>query len=481
MMQFFKKSKLVYPGIYLLIVTFIIAAFLIKQIGTSYQDFSEGNYLYLSSIFFKGVPYKDFLVPHPPVLFIIGAVLTKIAGSIYHIRAFNLVIYLAGALLFYRLSKKVIKNDWLALLAGVLYFILPLSSIWFMTFTMEVYLKLMVLIALNILIPLEKLNGKKTIAVALISVVMVYIKYSAVPVVGAIALSLYIFRKDLFYKYTFIVASIGLGVFLFLQAITNGLFLEQTFFIRSIIPKKAEVDRYISSLYALIEFIPFIFVNVLVGYRSWVEKNSSVFTASAISVFYFLVFFITLNVGTYNYIYYPVEPVLLLSLFYFLNKKRDMKKPFYTIPTIVGVFFCGLVLVYSLQIFPYKIEYIRNPIDSNSTRKVVEIIRKNSSPGDRIIAPPFFAVASNRRIARDFSDIFMWSIIANYGKGKEWQQKAVEQIAKDVSEGKPAVILVDQHVKSMSAIMNRIDVKYKKIGTFEFVINRGDIEVYVRN
>ena len=90
---------------------------------TAFSMYDEGVYYYQSVLFARGqAPYRDFFVPQPPGLLLVGAACERIGAEITGVRAFNWLCGLVLLLQTYRLACRVSgqENESCAPLAPVL-------------------------------------------------------------------------------------------------------------------------------------------------------------------------------------------------------------------------------------------------------------------------------------------------------------------------------------------------------------------------
>lgn len=135
-----------------LIVFAVYAGFVVPQWGEGYIDFGDGNYMYIASRIAEGtVVYRDILAPQPPNHLFLGAGLVKLHDAIHPslpetlqrdhpiliFRAFSLLLQLATFLLVIRLGGRAWGSAAAGIAAGAVYLALPLNLWWGMAYQSE--------------------------------------------------------------------------------------------------------------------------------------------------------------------------------------------------------------------------------------------------------------------------------------------------------------------------------------------------------
>lgn len=128
------------------------AAFVVPQWGEGYIDFGDGNYMYIASRIAEGaVVYRDILAPQPPNHLFLGAGLVKLYDAIHPslpealqrdhpilvFRAFSLLLQLGTFLLVIRLGGRAWGSAAAGIAAGAVYLALPLNLWWGMAYQSE--------------------------------------------------------------------------------------------------------------------------------------------------------------------------------------------------------------------------------------------------------------------------------------------------------------------------------------------------------
>ncbi|NTU72949.1 glycosyltransferase family 39 protein [Candidatus Roizmanbacteria bacterium] len=461
---------------------------LFKQINSNYADFSEGNYLYISKQIAQGIfPYRDILIPHPPILFFWGAFIMKFVSHIFVLRGINLVIYLISVILLYRLVVVAFKDRLLALVASVCSLFLPLSMMWWPTFTPEILLRLFILVALNLLIPLSTVSHRKIWVVTAVSLLMFFTKYNAILFVIAVFIVLLTVNKHYALRYIFGFGVLVLLIVGVLQFGTQGAYLHDTLFVRGNIPLKSDLGILRAVSVPLLYYLPLLTSALLLCYKALRQKQMNTTLIYIVSILYFIGFFLVLFEGTYSYILYPIEPLLLVGAVYgaislFSRKKRIFfKSKLAVIILYFNLFLSCLTFIYFLQIFSYRLYFATNKHDALVMEKIVTRIEKTSNPSQLILTPPYLAYLSNRTIDRQFSDTFMWLMLYLYDKNEQTKvDYYLSSITSAIKLKRYPVIIMDWRYQQISEINAAVTSNYKLVAKYTLLINENEtLEVYV--
>lgn len=148
------------PWILFALACLVEAVFVGAMWSEAYIDFGDGNYLYIAGRIADGlVPYRDILAPQPPCHLFLGAALTLLARALgwatplFLARAASLAMRLASAGLVASIARRAWGRDGVGALAGVIYLGLPIGLWWSMGWQSEpleiFFLLIMARLALN--------------------------------------------------------------------------------------------------------------------------------------------------------------------------------------------------------------------------------------------------------------------------------------------------------------------------------------------
>ena len=122
-------------------------------------------------------------------------------------------------------------------------------------------------------------------------------------------------------------------------------------------------------------------------------------------------------------------------------------------------------------------------LDEYQTMKIVEMIQKNTKPDSLILAPPHYAFIAQRRIAEDYSELFLWSLKyqnERQDKQRERGVQTVERIEALLKAKKIAFIALDlNQTARIPEIRTAIDANYTPLRDTEFKTLNTRLQFYI--
>lgn len=211
-----------YPVVFLLFVVLFLVLGLIG-IDHSCLDAADSTYLVTSRALANGqMPYRDFLVAHPPLLFLLGTPLAKMGGEVIPFRVFILLLMVGLGIAVWRLATKITANAKLAMLAGTLTLFAPLGLFFSKTFINDY---LVSLIAVLIILLLMGKSRTTMAAAGALSVIGTLAKLTILPFLLVGVIYVLIFRRKLSWIYIAVTLGGSLAAALIIQVITDGAYL----------------------------------------------------------------------------------------------------------------------------------------------------------------------------------------------------------------------------------------------------------------
>ena len=211
-----------YPVVFLLFVVLFLVLGLIG-IDHSCLDAADSTYLVTSRALANGqMPYRDFLVAHPPLLFLLGAPLAKMGGGVIPFRVFILLLMAGLGIAVWRLATKITANAKLAMLAGTLTLFAPLGLFFSKTFINDYLISL---IAVLIILLLMGKSRTTMAAAGALSVIGTLAKVTILPFLLVGVIYVLIFRRKLSWIYIAVALGGSLAAALIIQVITDGAYL----------------------------------------------------------------------------------------------------------------------------------------------------------------------------------------------------------------------------------------------------------------
>jgi len=479
----------------LIILYGLVVAF---HFSEAYIDFGDGNYLYISSRLADGlVLYRDIMAPQPPCHLYLGSLLIRlgrgIGSPLYTVRAFSLLLHLATMLVIFLIGKKVFGKRLEGLIAAFLFLILPIGFWWSQGYQSEGLL--IFLLVLSFYFYIDFSPGSMRIA-AILGTLAMFTNMTAAPYVFFNTLYLLFRKRRLFLHYFLPMLVLVVVGILFMEAVTQGHYLENVFFNQVGTFPHPKLNRGMSVWnYAFGKI-----VNEGKDIMTW-EGGYILFCLVGMILFLlrgenreggreyigWYVFFSLCSIvfvskgGTMEYIFTIGEPFVVLFFAHAIAL-------FWRGPLYYGAAFrcfewkdssrlVSLVILVFLLIanFYIGIFYIRNTLRGDTyelsdakIREVKEIINTHTRRGDAILAPPYYAFITGRRIVEEYSENYIWTI--KYVNEMYVQEKPGDgvkkalAIAKSLSEKKVPLVLLDMaQTGKIPPIMQEIEKNYEPL------------------
>ncbi len=211
-----------YPLVFIVFLVLFLALGLVG-IDHSCLDAADSTYLITSRALAEGqMPYRDFLVAHPPLLFLLGAPLAMLGAGVLPFRIFILLLMAALGLAVWRLAMRLTANSRLAMLAGVFTLFAPLGLFFSKTFINDYLVSLIAVLTILLLM------GKSRTAMAgagVLSVLGTMSKLTILPFIVICVVYVLIFRRKLAWIYITVALLGSAAAALFIQGVTDGAYL----------------------------------------------------------------------------------------------------------------------------------------------------------------------------------------------------------------------------------------------------------------
>lgn len=441
-------------GLFAIVYALLVAS----HLSIAYIDFGDGNYLYISSRVADGVVlYRDILSPQPPFHLYLGAVLIWIGralgSALYTVRVFSILLHVGTMLVMYMVGSRVIGNRAGGVVTAAIYLLLPIGFWWSLGYESE--LLEIVFLMVSFLYFIEagghrggalggSERGKMMIA-ALLAVCAVFTNMTAVPYVGFSALWLLVRRRKLVLWYVVPIIVVSIVGIAFLELVTGGNYLANVFFNQvGTFPKRAISGQSVMA-YAIGKILgegkdvlfwegPYIVLGLL-GLIGYVRRSSEALREYIgwYGLFSLLSIVFVSKGATMEYIFTLGEPFVALFAAYFVigfvrqnfrrnasegvSERRDAEEEVNVAgdtSRVVSFVCVGLVVLVCTVI---GIAFVRVTLlqknyeqDAAGVRQIVSYIEKYSKPGDSILAPPYYAFISKRRLYEEYSELFIWTI-----------------------------------------------------------------------
>jgi len=211
-----------YPFVFLAFVVLFLTLGLVG-VDRSCLDAADSTYLITSRALADGqMPYRDFLVAHPPLLFLLGAPLAKMGAGVIPFRVFTLLLMAGLGVAVWRLAFRITANQQLALVAGVLTLFAPLGLFFSKTFINDYLVSLIAVLSILLLM------GRSRAAIAgagALAVMGTLTKLTILPFILVCIAYVLIFRRKLSWIYIAMALGGSLAAALAAQWLTDGAYL----------------------------------------------------------------------------------------------------------------------------------------------------------------------------------------------------------------------------------------------------------------
>lgn len=472
--------------LYLIFLIIFFCLILFKQVTVNYLDHSDGSYLYVSKLILSGkVPYKDFMAPQPPALFYFGALILSLKKSIIFVRFVNLFLYVFDNILIYKIIERSFKHKWLPFVVSAYCFFMPISVYWWLTFTTETLLRPIFLLSVYLLLPVNRLSKPKLIAVSILTVLSIFTKYTFFPLFIMTTLFLFFSDRKKFTNYIFLTSILIILSVISLQLFSGGRFIFDTLLIRQIFPlkdfKEIALNMSVFSFY----YLPFIVINIIGAIMFFRKKEYGKAYLLLIPIFFVVNLTTTAFEGTYNYIFFPIELFFPLGIFIFILNRKELEptkiSKFKEFFINVSIFLGSLCLIYFFQIFYSNVQLSYNISDTNIIDRVVKITEENTSSRQRILAPPYFAILTDKNLLGDYGDPFLGLAIYNSRFYNALLKDKIKVIQRSLENREAPVVILDWRLKNIKEIDYPVEKYYKKVFETSFNFNTSEwIQVYVK-
>lgn len=496
------------------------AAMVIFNWNHGYIDFGDGNYLYISWRLASGaVLYRDILAPQPPLHLMTGALLAKTGQAfgdpLYAFRAFSVILHLATALLVFLAGRNVWRNNSdpgatgpnaAGLVAAAIYLILPLGFWWSLGYQSEPLEIVLLLISFLLFLTWKR---SALVAAGLFTGAAVLTNMTAAPFAVFSLVYLLIRKPGLVLWYVlpllFLCGLTAAGFELWTGAYLENVFFNQvgSFPRKEFLPKGENVLTYaigkirreggdVLSLEGGFIFLALIGSAILTRYATNAVREYAVWFSLVCmgSIIY------VSKGGTEDYIFTLGEPyaailagcaVVFLARLAYPPMRADSPGRLGDISWFAAS--AALIALLAISMIPgllhskATLQQRTYELDEYRTNQVVELIRQNSKADQAILAPPFYAFLAQRKIAQDYSELFLWSI-KYYNERQDKTEgagvKTALKIADMLRHKEIAFVALDTaQTGKIPEIRAAIDANYRLLRNTEFRTLNTSLQFYV--
>ncbi|MFH0793546.1 MAG: hypothetical protein V2A74_05885 [bacterium] len=466
----------------------------LSHLSLAYIDFGDGNYLYISWRITQGARlYSDILAPQPPVHLMLGSALLQIGklfGSpLFTVRVFCALLQCAMAVLVFAITWRLFRSWLAAACAAVVYLVLPVGFWWTLGYQSEHIEKLLLLSGVFLLLNSTR---RSAIFAGLLLACACFTNMTAVPYAAFVTLYLAIARREILWA--FLIPLVGAAFFVALTLeIWTGAYFNNVFFNQVGTFPRSELLGQGQTLFDYIihklsgegadvlrlegGFILLAFAGMVLAASSSERQAQGAAPASGRHPINFFTWYSLASLGsiivvskggTEDYIFSLGEPYVavfagysvaaILAHFGGVERAKDtanlLEQRLLNFFSLLGLF---IVLAALIMLPSSGLGLVHNWASLTQrtyedtdlgVRKVLLLIDRYSEPGAEILAPPYYAFLSGRKIAEDYSELFIWSIKYHHeqldGIRGDGTRKA-EALASAIREKKLPLLIVDMN------------------------------------
>lgn len=422
-------------------------ALVISTWGPTYWDFGDGNYLYISRRMTEGVTlYRDILAPQPPMHLVTGAALVRLGDAwlgpehwYLAFRGFSLALRSVTAALLCLMGWHFFRSRLAGWLAATIWLFLPIGFWWQLGYQSE---PLEILFLLLAVLGVWRMTPGSLLGAGLASALAVHTNMTAAPYVvcNAVFLLCRHPRGLPFYLAPF--AALYFSIAGYANAATDGHFWNNVIFNQTgTFPPPPMLWGYLweklpRMIYIVVGHEGVWLALAAVGIAQFTRMHSRrkmdapeapVARAGRLRAEYlawsaighFLSIGFTAKGGTVDYIFTIGEPFVALFGAWGAVWAWSRLRPHMEIGRLrlgdtlpfLRLFAGGflLVLAFYAPVFYIGRSLVRE-LPEEEVARVVYVIEHYTNPGDAILAPPFYAMISHRRVAGEYSENYIWTM-----------------------------------------------------------------------
>lgn len=431
----------------------------IAGIDGSCLDAADSAYLGASDAIARGlVPYQDFLLAHPPLLFLIGAPLAKIGAGVLPFRVFSILMLAALGISVWRLSFRVTANSGIAMLAGALTLFAPLGLFFSKLFLNDPLVSLLTVWIFLLLF------GRTRAALAgagVLSVLATLTKLTWLPVLAVCIVYVIVFRRKQAWIYLVVAVGGSVATALALQALTGGAYLAD------ILGSQASKGYSFSNFFDGMERIwdmdwPLIVpsaVGIWFATRTLIRRQrlspglkGRLFLLAGWLVCGLALLGTLPAEGHDTNLFLLAEPALaVLAAWGIIGLTERHSRPA-----------MALVAIWVLLAVPTLVNRDRDFLfRSNSADVAVMVaeIQSRSTDCQPVLVPGCYALAANRPVTLNFYDQFLWE--EKYKRGDEDAVSLFDGLGQELSQAKPPVVILGVSQPTRELLAGPLEAGYQ--------------------
>lgn len=444
------------PPFYRLAFFFLLLLFVTLEashVDTSCLDAADSAYLISADAIAHGqVPYRDFLVAHPPLLFLVGALLAWMGAGVFPFRIFSIMLAALLGLVTLLLALKLSRNHKLAFLAGAFALFAPVGTFFSRLFLNDT---LASLLATSMILLLYLGSKRDVVGASILAVLGILTKLTFLPLLALGIIFTFGYRRN--HARLFLAVSLGgsLAAAIVLDFVTGATYL------RDILSAQASKGYSFTNFYEGLGRIwqldwPLL---ALAAPGIWIaiHRDASIIKDAAAQfllrgwLIAGMVVLATLPAEGHDInIFLIAEPVLALLAAWGIMGLAEKK-------TATAVLAAVLLVVAVPAMISKDLSFLKRT-NRTDVEHIVSEIKDRSRTGQPILAPGCFALQADRPVTLKFFDQFLWE--EKYKRGDKDALLLIDQLYRNIEQGRLPAVVLSEDQETFNAVKTALAQKY---------------------
>lgn len=435
----------------------LILAFL--GVDKSCLDAADSAYLASSDAIARGMlPYKDFLLAHPPLLFLIGAPLAMLKAGTAPFRFFSILMLAGLGISVWLLAFRVTANSGIAMLAGTLTLFAPLGLYFSKLFINDPLVSLLTVLIFLLLF------GRKNASLAgagALSVLAMLTKLTWLPVLAVCVAYVILFRRKQSWIYLTVALGGSAAAAILVQLLSSGAYFANIFVSQA--SKGYSFTNFYEGLGRIWTMDWPLIVPATVGIwfaaRAIIGRQQlgpglrgRLFLLAGWLISGLLLLGTLPADGHDTNLFLLAEPALAVLAAWGIIGLAERRTVLAVIAVIAWVVIAVPALVDRDRDFLFR----SNEAD---VAVMVSQIQTHSSENLPVLVPGCYAVEAGRPVTLAFYDQFLWE--EKYKRGDKEATDLLEKLRREVGEKPPPVVIFGEDQITREIVADRLEEYYQ--------------------